>query len=88
MTARISFLCVDGRGSPLDEQEDLNRVSESALAVAKRQMDIAFRQNLCRFGDPGYVHDVRANFSEASEDCEWDDPSSSLAGGGSQSSVV
>lgn len=53
--------------------EDLNRISEAELAAAKTQMDVMFQRNQLLPGERGYTHDVRKDFGEAEEDCDWDE---------------
>lgn len=56
-------------------QEDFNRASEADLAAAKKSMSIVFEQNLRKPGSPGYIHDLRKDFGQAEEECDWDDDS-------------
>lgn len=55
---------------------DLNLASENELAAAKMRMNVIFEQNLLMPGAPGYVHDVRRDFDQAQEECDWDEDSS------------
>lgn len=56
-----------------EQQQDLNRASENELAAAKVRMDVVFKLNLLKPGSPGYVHDVRKDFDQPEEDCDWDE---------------
>lgn len=39
------------------------------------RMNVVFEQNLLKPGSPGYVHDVRKDFDDAEEECDWDEDS-------------
>ncbi len=54
---------------------DLNRASEDDLAAAKMRMNAIFEKNLKKPGSAGYVHDVRRDFDEPEEECDWDEDS-------------
>ena len=56
-----------------EPEEDLNKVSDFRLRVAKRQMDEQFEKNLVRPGMEGYEYDKAVEFEEAEEDMSWDD---------------
>ena len=53
------------------EEEDLNKVSDFRLRMAKKEMDVEFEKNLLRPGMDGYVYDKQVDF-EAEEDGSWD----------------
>jgi hypothetical protein len=55
------------------EFEDLNKVSEFRLKMAKKQMDEQFEKNLIRPGMPGYQFDKAVDFGEGEEELSWDD---------------
>lgn len=49
-------------------------------------MNVAFQQNLRKPGAPGYIHDLRKDFSSAEEDCDWDSDSDSDSHGNDNNS--
>lgn len=57
------------------DKEDLNHASDAEVAAAKRRMDVIFQQNLRKPDAPGYVHDMRRDFGEPEEECDWDEDS-------------
>ncbi|OUM68233.1 hypothetical protein PIROE2DRAFT_58214 [Piromyces sp. E2] len=60
--------------------EDLNKVSESELNAKKKEMDILFKKNQIKPGDPNYQYDVQKSFSvDADAEADWDDSSESLS---------
>lgn len=58
------------------DEGDLNLAPENELAAAKMRMNVMFEQNLLRPGSAGYTHDVRREFDQAEEECDWDEDSS------------
>jgi hypothetical protein len=52
---------------------DLNRVGDASLRAAKAKMDVVFDANRLKPGDPGYVYDVRVDFSPPTATSEWDE---------------
>lgn len=59
-----------------EDAKDLNLASENELAAAKMRMNVVFEQNLLKPDSPGYVHDVRRDFDQPEEECDWDEDSS------------
>ena len=53
--------------------DDLQKVDETVLAVAKGKMEETFEQNLVLSGDDGYEYDKRVEFGEAEEVTSWDE---------------
>lgn len=66
----------DRRQKQKQHEGDLNLASENELAAAKMRMNVIFEQNLRRPGSEGYIHDVRRDFDQAEEECDWDEESS------------
>lgn len=51
---------------------NLNKLSPEEVAIHKAKMDVGYKANLKKPGDPGYVYDVEEDFSP-NKKCEWDD---------------
>ncbi|ORX77287.1 hypothetical protein BCR32DRAFT_270744, partial [Anaeromyces robustus] len=58
--------------------EDLNKVSEEELIEKKKEMDVLFKKNQIKPGDPGYQYDVQKSFI-MDGDADWDDSSDSIS---------
>ncbi|KNC51853.1 uncharacterized protein AMSG_07945 [Thecamonas trahens ATCC 50062] len=50
-----------------------NVLDDDALQEVKAGMEAEFEAKRLKPGDPGFEYDVRAEFDEADEPCEWDD---------------
>ena len=54
------------------ETLNLNKLTPEEVQKHKDKMDVLFRQNQMKPGDPGFVYDVQRNF-DAEEDNSWDE---------------
>ena len=59
----------------LDEDEDLNKLNDSALDRKKKEMDIVYEKNNIKVGDEDFQYDVRKEFDHEKYAAEWDDDS-------------
>jgi hypothetical protein len=58
--------------SILDGIGDLQKAGPSALQAAKSKMEIVFESKRVLPGDPAFVYDKRATFSEPQDASDWD----------------
>ena len=59
----------------VDEDEDLNKLNDSALDRKKKEMDIVYEKNNIKVGDEDFKYDVRKEFDHEKYAAEWDDDS-------------
>lgn len=59
----------------VDEDEDLNKLDDSALNRKKKEMDIVYEKNNIKVGDEDFKYDVRKEFDHEKYAAEWDDDS-------------
>lgn len=52
---------------------DLTNVSKDVLDRYKQQMNREFERNAIKPDDPKFQYDMRVDFPDAEEPCEWDD---------------
>ena len=57
------------------EDEDLNKLDDSALKKKKAEMDIEFEKNNIKKGDANFQYDIRKEFDHEQYAAEWDDDS-------------
>ena len=57
------------------EDEDLNKLNDSALKKKKAEMDIEFEKNNIKKGDANFQYDIRKEFDHEQYAAEWDDES-------------
>lgn len=67
------FVCLVSPAEGTEDDGDLNSASQAELAAAKKKMDVTFQHNLHKPDAPGYLHDLRKDFGEAKEQCDWDE---------------
>lgn len=73
LTAVLRKIVLSASATPaIDPNEDLNKVSEVELERKKKLMDIEFKKNQLKPGDPGYVHNVKEEFTP-DKPSAWDD---------------
>lgn len=51
-------------------------MSEEENLAAKQFMDVDFERNRVKPGDTGFRYDVRKEFGEPAEECDWDEEDS------------
>ncbi len=54
------------------EDEDFNKLDDSALKSVKDQMSVNFSANQLKPGDKGFEYDRRIEFEDGTEPSEWD----------------
>lgn len=52
------------------------QVSEEENLAAKQYMDVNFERNRVKPGDKQFEYDVRKEFGEPAEECDWDEEDS------------
>ncbi|KAF5829394.1 CEP19-like protein-domain-containing protein [Dunaliella salina] len=57
----------------INEDTDLNRVSEMELRLAKQQMEREFTKHQLKPGEPGYEYDKQIEFGPPTSANDWDD---------------
>ena len=57
------------------EDEDLNKLDDSALNKKKAEMDVEFEKNNIKKGDANFKYDIRKEFDHEQYAAEWDDDS-------------
>jgi centrosomal protein CEP19 len=57
------------------EDEDLNKLNDSALKKKKAEMDIEFEKNNIKKGDANFQYDIRKEFDHEQYAAEWDEES-------------
>ena len=57
------------------EDEDLNKLDDSALKKKKAEMDVEFEKNNIKKGDAKFQYDIRKEFDHEQYAAEWDDDS-------------
>ena len=57
------------------EDEDLNKLDDSALNRKKAEMDVEFEKNNIKKGDANFQYDIRKEFDHEQYAAEWDDDS-------------
>ena len=57
------------------EDEDLNKLDDSALKRKKAEMDVEFEKNNIKKGDAKFQYDIRKEFDHEQYAAEWDDDS-------------
>ena len=57
------------------EDEDLNKLDDSALNRKKAEMDVEFEKNNIKKGDANFQYDIRKEFDHEQYAAEWDDES-------------
>ena len=57
------------------EDEDLNKLDDSALKKKKAEMDVEFEKNNIKKGDANFQYDIRKEFDHEQYAAEWDDDS-------------
>lgn len=63
----------DENGKDVDYNTvSLNKLTTEELEKHKKKMDVLFTKNQKKPGDPGFVYDVRQDFSPTKEN-EWDE---------------
>ena len=62
-------------GSNEFEDEDLNKLNDSALKKKKAEMDVEFEKNNIKKGDANFQYDIRKEFDQDQYGAEWDDES-------------
>lgn len=48
-------------------------MSEEENKKAKAIMSVGFERNRLKPGDPGFEYDVRKEFAQPTEECDWDE---------------
>ena len=51
---------------------DLTNLPREQIDKYKQQMNREFEMNAIKPGDPNFKYDMRVEFPEADEDCDWD----------------
>lgn len=57
------------------EDDDLNKLDDSALKKKKAEMDVEFEKNNIKKGDAKFQYDIRKEFDHEQYAAEWDDDS-------------